>query len=61
MALRLDKENALIAGVCAGIAKEVKTEPIVIRLAFIIAFLLFGIGPVLYLIMWLFLELTNRR
>lgn len=54
MALRLDKEDRLIFGVCSGLAKKMDgMDATVVRLAFVLAFLFFGIGPVIYLILWL--------
>lgn len=60
MSLRLDKHNKVLAGVCAGLANEIGMSPIAMRLIFVLAFLFFGIGPILYLILWLILELSEK-
>ena len=51
--LRRDMSNNVIGGVCSGLAKYLDIDPIAVRLAFLLAFLFWGIGPVIYIIMWL--------
>lgn len=50
--LMLNKANKKIAGVCAGIADYLETDPIIIRAIFLFLFLVGGGGFLLYLIMW---------
>lgn len=38
---------------CGGIAQSMSIDPLAIRLAFFLAFVLFGFGPILYLLLWL--------
>lgn len=46
-------EEGMIAGVCAGLAERFDISVTVIRLAFVIAFLLgFGTALVLYVVLW---------
>lgn len=52
-ALTRDTKNAMLGGVCAGLAKYLSTDATILRLAFVLAFVLFGVGPLLYLILWL--------
>ena len=52
-ALRRDRKNAVLGGVCAGLAKYLNIDTLLIRLAFMFAFLWAGVGPLLYLILWL--------
>lgn len=52
--LKRDMENKMIAGVCAGIAKETEIDPMLIRVLFILSILLgFGLGFVIYALMWI--------
>ena len=46
------RNNRMIAGVCAGLANYFNIDPTIIRLAFVALFLLYGTGPLLYLILW---------
>ena len=50
--MKRDINNKMIAGVCSGMAKHFKLDPAIVRLAFIAAFLLWGAGPLIYLIAW---------
>jgi phage shock protein C len=45
-------KNKIIAGVCGGLAQDMGIDPMWVRFAFLAAFLLFGVGPIIYLIMW---------
>lgn len=52
MALKRDTKNKVIAGVCAGIANEMGIDPLIVRMAFVLAVLLgFGSGILIYLLM----------
>lgn len=46
-------QDRVIAGVCGGIAKDLGADPVLVRLAFVIAFLLFGVGPLIYILLWI--------
>jgi phage shock protein PspC (stress-responsive transcriptional regulator) len=46
-------EKGMIAGVCAGLSDKMEIDVMWIRLGFVVAFLLWGVGPLLYLILWL--------
>jgi len=50
--LRRDPEHGMLGGVCAGIARELRVDPIVVRVAFIAAAVAGGIGVVVYAIAW---------
>jgi phage shock protein C len=45
--------DKMIAGVCAGLADYVNIDPTVMRLIFVILFLLGGNGLLLYVILWI--------
>ena len=52
--LRLDKANGKLAGVCAGLASYFGTDPLVMRLVFVLGALLgFGSFIIVYLVIWL--------
>lgn len=54
MAKRLtrDVRNKKIAGVCAGVANYFDIDPTIVRLIWGVAFFVYGIGLILYLILW---------
>lgn len=45
--------NKVIGGVCAGLANYFGMDPVVMRIIFLIALLGFGVGPVIYIILWI--------
>lgn len=51
--MKRDVNNKMIAGVCAGMAKHFNLDPIIVRLTFVVAFLLWGAGPLIYIIAWI--------
>ena len=54
MAKRLtrDVRNEKIAGVCAGVANYFDIDPTIVRLIWGVAFFVYGIGLIPYLILW---------
>src|SRR5690349_1001924 len=52
-AVRRDPERRILAGVCAGIARYFGVDPLIVRIAFIAAAAVGGIGVVLYGAAWL--------
>jgi phage shock protein PspC (stress-responsive transcriptional regulator) len=48
-----DSQNAMIGGVCAGLAKYLDVDPTLVRLGWVALFLIGGTGLLLYLIAWL--------
>lgn len=51
--LVLDKNNAMIAGVCAGIGDYLEIDPTVVRLLWVLfTFFSFGTGILAYIIAW---------
>ncbi len=48
-ALRRDPERRLIGGVCAGIARHIGVDPLIVRIAFVIAAAAGGFGVLVYL------------
>jgi signal transduction histidine kinase len=51
--LRLNREDRVVAGVCAGIARELGVDPTLVRLVFALLALAGGAGVVLYGAVWL--------
>lgn len=47
------RTDTMLGGVCAGLAKYFALDPTVVRLVFVLLFLLAGHGLLIYLIMWL--------
>jgi phage shock protein PspC (stress-responsive transcriptional regulator) len=52
-------KNKVISGVCAGLAESMGIDPLIIRLIFLCAFLFFGTGLGVYLILWLLMPEGN--
>lgn len=46
-------DDRVIAGVCAGLAHYFGIDPVLMRLAFGIAFFAFGVGFLPYVILWI--------
>ena len=59
--LRRDPEQRLLGGVCAGIARELRVDPIVVRVAFVAAAAAGGIGVVVYLAAWALTPVAGGR
>jgi len=47
----------MLGGVCAGLAKYFNLDPTVVRLIFVLLFILAGQGLLIYLILWLVVPL----
>jgi len=48
-----NSNDKLLGGVCSGFATYIDADPLIVRLAFLLAVLGFGVGPVVYLILWI--------
>jgi phage shock protein PspC (stress-responsive transcriptional regulator) len=48
--------NAKLAGVCGGLAEHFGLDPLVVRLLFVFAFIMWGVGIVPYIVLWLFMD-----
>lgn len=51
--LTRSKSNAIIGGVCAGLANYFGWDATLMRVIYILLFLLAGTGVLLYLILWI--------
>jgi phage shock protein PspC (stress-responsive transcriptional regulator) len=56
-----DLHNRLLAGVCAGLATRTGISALILRLLFLALTALFGVGAVLYLILWIALDPSDNR
>ena len=55
------RRGAMLAGVCAGLAERFEISVTVIRLAFVIAFLLgFGTSLLLYVVLWVVMPVDEN-
>ncbi len=48
-----DTDNRVIGGVCAGLGIYFGIDPVIIRVIMLIAFFVFGMGPMIYIILWI--------
>ncbi|MGB8644565.1 MAG: PspC domain-containing protein [Anaerolineae bacterium] len=48
-----DTRQAMVGGVCAGLAEYLNFDPTIVRLIFVLMALLGGHGILVYLILWL--------
>ncbi|HWR65385.1 MAG TPA: PspC domain-containing protein [Bellilinea sp.] len=51
------RTETMLGGVCAGLAKYFNLDPTVVRLIFVLLFILAGQGLLIYLILWLVVPL----
>lgn len=51
--MKRDISNQVIAGVCAGLGKNMGIDPLLIRLAFVLATLAGFSGLIVYIVLWL--------
>lgn len=51
--LERSSQNKVIGGVCAGLGRYFDLDPTLVRIGFLVALLVFGFGPLIYIILWL--------
>lgn len=49
----------MILGVCEWLGIRLGVDPLIIRIAFVVAVLAFGTGILFYLILWVIKQLSN--
>ena len=54
--MKIDKKNAMIGGVCAGLSNATNLPAFVFRLVFLFAFLFAGLGPLAYIVLWILMQ-----
>ena len=47
------RKGKILAGVCSGLAEYLNLDPTIIRLAWVIFSLAYGVGVLVYIIAWL--------
>ncbi len=47
------KNDKMIAGVCGGLARYFNIDPAIVRLLFVLAVVLGGASPLIYLVLWI--------
>ena len=50
--LRRDPEHGVLGGVCAGLARHLGVDPMIVRVAFVAAATAGGVGVAVYLLAW---------
>mgnify|MGYP006287362777 CR=1 FL=1 len=48
-----DPENRVLGGVCGGLGMYFNMDPLIIRILFVAVFLAFGVGLLVYIILWI--------
>ena len=51
--LQRSSQNKVIGGVCAGLARYLGVDTVLVRIVFLVALLFFGTGPLIYIILWI--------
>jgi signal transduction histidine kinase len=59
--LRRDPAHGYLGGVCAGLARELGVDPLVVRVGFIAAALAGGVGIAIYALAWALLPAASTR
>ena len=59
--LRRDPAHGYLGGVCAGLARELRVDPLFIRVGFLAAALAGGMGIAIYVIAWALLPADSTR
>lgn len=54
-----DRENKLLGGVCSGLGAFIGVDPFWIRLAFVLSFLYWGAGLLVYGLLWLLIPIAR--
>jgi signal transduction histidine kinase len=59
--LRRDHAHRLVAGVCAGIGRHLRIDPLIVRIVFVAAATAGGVGIVLYGLAWLAIPVDDSE
>lgn len=54
--LRRNRQDRVLGGVCAGIADYMSIDTSLVRLAFLVAFFVFGTGGLFYIVLWIVIK-----
>jgi phage shock protein C len=55
------KDGKVIGGVCSGLSEKFKIDVTILRIAFAAAFIIYGSGGLLYLILWVALPEKSEQ
>lgn len=55
--LHRSRSNKIIGGVCGGLGESLNIDPTIIRLVFAAALIFFGVGPLVYLVLWIIMPM----
>ena len=58
--IKRNTNDKVIAGICSGLAKSLDFDPIIMRLIFVVGFMAFGVGPIIYLLLWLLMPKEEK-
>ena len=56
-----DPDSRILGGVCSGMSAYWRIDPIILRILFVIAFLGFGTGLIIYIILWIVLPEAKTK
>lgn len=56
-----DPDNRILGGVCSGMSAYWRIDPIILRILFVIAFLGYGTGLIIYIILWVVLPEAKTK
>ncbi|MFB6257652.1 MAG: PspC domain-containing protein [Flavobacteriales bacterium] len=56
-----DPDDKVLGGVCSGISAYVGWDPLWLRLAFALATLIGGVGPIIYILLWVIIPEARTR
>lgn len=59
--LKRNPNDKIIGGVCSGIAKYFEIDSVLVRLGLVLSTLMWGIGPIIYLLMWIIIPLEEEN
>jgi phage shock protein PspC (stress-responsive transcriptional regulator) len=59
--LHRNPDDTIISGVCGGIGAYLNTDPVLLRILFVIFTVFFGFGFFVYLILWIALPVANNE
>lgn len=57
--LQRDPDNRMIAGICSGTAKALEIDVSIVRIAYVLSILCFGVGVLTYLFAWMLIPVRS--
>ena len=54
--IKRDSQFDMLGGVCSGIPKILRIQPVWLRLAFVFSSIFFGFGVTMYIILWIVMD-----